>query len=362
MARQRASGTNGPLFESEHVILAHALAALVAALVFASPSMSRTEGSHDQDRCIAYVKSLGGKCRTTGSGQQLSVVEVDLSGTTVRDQDLSRLKSLVELQQLNLSQTRITGGGLVQLRGLRHLSQLFLNNTFLGDANLADVGRLTQLQTLSLGSTLVTDRGLVHLKPLTGLRILRLNGTKVTGVGLKPLIGLKNLENIAIRPSDAGLKELKRFPKLHWLRLAFSPGLTKDGLAELTRMGPLREIELGQGTTDAAMALLPSLPQLRFLSLRGSLVTDAGLEQLGSVQNIETLILGDTAITDNGLKKLKALTKLKSLFINATQVSDAGLEQLRELKSLRAIAIPQRVTQKGVARLKEALPDVLITG
>jgi hypothetical protein len=59
-------------------------------------------GQPDQRQAIAAVKALGGQVSVEPGGTRAAVVAVSLSGCTVTDADLARLKPLTGLQTLDL--------------------------------------------------------------------------------------------------------------------------------------------------------------------------------------------------------------------------------------------------------------------
>ena len=56
--------------------------------------------------------------------------------------------------------------------------------------------------------------------------------------------------------------------------------------------------------TDATLAHLQELTELRSLHLPGSQVTDAGLVHLGQLTQLQVLYLGQNRVTDAGLAHL----------------------------------------------------------
>ena len=116
----------------------------------------------------------------------------------------------------------------------------------------------------------------------------------------------------------------------------------------------------GGEVADAQLALLvPIAPQVYELNLAGSKVTDAGLAQVGQLPNLRRLHLEKTAVTDAGLAHLKNLANLEYLNLYGTAVTDAGLANLAGLKNLRSLYLWQsKVTAEGAANLKKSLPTV----
>jgi len=78
---------------------------------------------------------------------------------------------------------------------------------------------------------------------------------------------------------------------------------------------------------------------------------------LTEIGRIGAIYLYNTQITDAGLVHLAGLTSLQELF-----VTDAGLVHLKGLTSLQTLGLGNtQVTDAGVAKLKEALPNCEIS-
>jgi hypothetical protein len=97
--------------------------------------------------------------------------------------------------------------------------------------------------------------------------------------------------------------------------------------------GPVYEVVLGRGATDADLAGLCELRGLEILALSGTRVT-SGLRTFAALRSVRALSLQSDDITDAGLRHLEALKRLEVLLL-------AGCP---------------KVTDAGVARLKKALP------
>ena len=110
--------------------------------------------------------------------------------------------------------------------------------------------------------------------------------------------------------------------------------------------------------TDAEVALLaPLAQQVYSLNLAGTKVTDAGLAPVAGLTNLRRLHLEKTGVTDAGLVHLKGLANLEYLNLYNTQVTDAGLANLEGLKNLKNVYLWQsKATDAGVAKLQAALP------
>ncbi len=72
----------------------------------------------------------------------------------------------------------------------------------------------------------------------------------------------------------------------------------------------------------------------------------------------QILVLDDsTQITDAGLAHLAGLTQLRDLCLQGTQITDAGLKHLAGLTQLRELHLENtQIMDDGVKKLRQALP------
>ncbi len=80
--------------------------------------------------------------------------------------------------------------------------------------------------------------------------------------------------------------------------------------------------------TDAGLAALANLKELRRLNLSNTKIGDAGLAALLGFSNLEYLNLYGTGVTDAGIAALAKLPKLRDLYVWQTAVTDAGAKAL----------------------------------
>ena len=114
------------------------------------------------------------------------------------------------------------------------------------------------------------------------------------------------------------------------------PNDTDADMAELGKLSQLRLLVVeGPQVTDAGLVHLKGLSQLQILGMSGTQVTDAGLVHLKGLSQLQTLYLFSAQVTDAGLVHLKGLTRLQTLYLNGTQVTDAGLVHLKGLTRLQ---------------------------
>lgn len=218
------------------------IAFFAALLVFASLASLNVASKRNQVQAVAIIEELGGSVRydyekedpkvpnlfkrdavpkapnwlrkRLGDEYFGHVVSVDLSDTSVTDDDLKALRGFPHLEILNLANTSITGNGLAHLQKLTDLKVLSLWNTSVDDAGLSHIEKLTKLWQLVLDGTNISDAGLVHLEKLTNLEEwLGLTHTDITDDGLHHLEGLAKLRSLNLRMTkvtDSGAAKLKR--------------------------------------------------------------------------------------------------------------------------------------------------------
>ncbi len=114
--------------------------------------------------------------------------------------------------------------------------------------------------------------------------------------------------------------------------------------------------------SDDKPAMLGELPKTVYLRLGGTGISDAALKHVAKLPVLIRLNLENNPdITDAGLAQLEGLDKLEYLNLFATGIGDEGLQRVAGLKALRRLYVWQtKVTDAGVAKLQEALPDLEI--
>ena len=109
---------------------------------------------------------------------------------------------------------------------------------------------------------------------------------------------------------------------------------------------------------DDDLRVVARLRSLKWLSLAFQKdVTDAGLAHLKGLENLRELDLHECGIGDDGLRHVAEIATLETLDVGGTNVSDSGLRHLAVLKNLRWLGVDDtRVTDAGVQALKHHLP------
>src|SRR5262249_26230838 len=103
---------------------------------------------------------------------------------------------------------------------------------------------------------------------------------------------------------------------------------------------PVVKVDLiGCEITDADLAHLRDLPQLRELLLSDWQVTEAGLVHLKALPCLEQLTLWFDQVTDTGLTRLQGLPQLTVLTLVGTSVTDRDLAAVKALAQLEGLLL-----------------------
>jgi hypothetical protein len=139
---------------------------------------------------------------------------------------------------------------------------------------------------------------------------------------------------------------------------------TTDG--DLQRIGHLAGLHAlrcskAPAVTDAGVAHLSGLRALRDLDLYATSVADAGLAPLARMAHLRHLHLGMTRVLGPGLRMLVGLQRLEWLSLEETDVDDTVVPHVAAMRALKTIAVwGTRLSTRGVAELARALPEARI--
>lgn len=189
---------------------------------------------------------------------------------------------------------------------------------------------------------------------------------------LRKGVGEEYFRRVAIvnvdQPSDPSNDDLAVLADLRGVKqitLYDRKRITDAGLAHLSGMTDLRKLALnGTSVTGPGLRHIAQLRKLELLSLDNTPVTDEGLAHLRDLRSLKMLFMSDTKISDEGLRQLTHLSHLDSLedlqFSN-TNVTDEGLKHLYTLTGLKRVLLGgTNTTPAGVSALREALPNCKI--
>lgn len=213
---QLAPPTRAPEREAQ----GHAASEDEAAVTASSAPSSRAD-RHAESALAWLRRVLPERYGELTAAEAAELVNLDLRGATITDEDLAHLAQFANLRDLSLRGTAIT------------------------DAGLAHLARL-DLAHLELRGTAITGEAL-HMLPTARMEALHLCDTRVAGADLARLPampGLKTLKLNFLQVDDAALEALDAYPALSHLELDRSL-VTDRGLERILQLQPqLKRIEL----------------------------------------------------------------------------------------------------------------------
>jgi Leucine rich repeat len=165
---------------------------------------------------------------------QKRVVIVHLEGANISDSDILYLKEFPKLGGLYLNRTPITNAALTTIEEMAELQDLDLSGTKITALQLTG---LSKLQELKLSGTPVESMRLIRLGDL---RVLEMSGTKIDDADADDFIGFQKLHTLKLQETgitDAGLARLGRLPQLRsvWIK---GTRITQDGINNLKQVRP----------------------------------------------------------------------------------------------------------------------------
>jgi hypothetical protein len=212
----------------------------------------------------------------------------------------------------------------------------------LTDADFAQIGRLVHLRTLDVNNGL-NDARLALLQGLVALEYLQTNVADITDDGAKSLARLKSLRTLKFfHPgksfSGAGLAHLAELPNLKQLTVAGSLAFNDDGMAAVAKLTGLQEFRTWHaGSTQEGVKKLKALTNLKSLYLGQRLTyklpacpTDETVAILAEMKSLESLQLEEARLTFAALQSLKQLPALKKLTLGGIDMPKTDVERLRK--------------------------------
>jgi len=136
--------------------------------------------------------------------------------------------------------------------------------------------------------------------------------------------------------TDADMARVAQMRDLRKLDLAHTK-ITDSGLEHLKPLTGIRELSLyyAEYITDDGIAHLKGWKDLEILNLRGTRVTSKVFEHLAALPNLRQLDLGFTQIDDEGFDRLASLVHIERLGIGGNRLSGTCLPVLKLLPALR---------------------------
>jgi hypothetical protein len=239
----------------------------------------------------------GATWQAAPSGGITEIVIPDGSRVTADDVALfAQFPGLTKLQILNCRE--FDDAMVAQLAGLEGLTSLAITNSGIGDPAVAMIAAsFPDLVELDLSSN-----------------------TNLTGASMKSIASLSKLERLALVQTRFNDLNFRRVSKLQALEAVDIRGNMEAG--------------------DMTLTVLGSLPHLRALKHRSSVVTDEGLAALAKSGTLDSLLAQDFAITNASGHHLASLIGLTSLEVFRCQgFGSEGVLALAPLKKLSRLTL-----------------------
>lgn len=162
-------------------------ALVLGCLIGSTNAQEKPMPSEAEKAAIAEIKKSGGQVMELAQNDARLDVAFHLADGKIEDAQLTPLKNLPKLAQLNVRGKDISDAGLANIKDSKGLIRLHLEKTKVTDAGLEQLKGLENLEYLNLYGTAVTDAGLKHLEGLKKLKKLYLWQTQVTDAGVAAL-------------------------------------------------------------------------------------------------------------------------------------------------------------------------------
>ncbi len=373
------------------------LIAAVAALLAVAVGLGAFFGLRDSVGRVGPVSGLPGEVQRgdqprlkkaevpsitiQGTEYSTDLMQLELNGLGLTDEDILDLKYMINLRYLNLDDNDLTD--LSPVSGLTDLEQLSVNN----NPNLTDlspVAGLTDLEQINV----MNNPDLTDLSPLaglTGLRNVHFDSSLVTdysfmagmtkleyvylfdiqeGTDLSALSGLTNVKTIVIDRNNfiSDLSFLSGMTGLQSLSLQVSPSLEELDLSFAANMTELTRLEIYNYNQDTVsvtdLTPLAGLTRLQILSIPAEVKSLAPLAGLTELQSLNLQLRNGNSsyypLTDIGA--LSGMTKLTTLSLALGDVKDlspvSGLTSLTELNLYGNFDCPDLQFLSGLTKLR----------
>jgi energy-coupling factor transporter ATP-binding protein EcfA2 len=117
-----------------------------------------------------------------------------------------------------------------------------------------------------------------------------------------------------------------------------------------------------EASPDTVISLLSGVGKVGALNLSGTKITDAALAQLKELPDLKSLDLSATDITNQGIDHISEMSQLTHLVLNDTMITEAALPLLEKLVNLKTLDLSHnRINQASVGQLRRKLPDCSVS-
>ena len=172
-------------------------------------------------------------------------------------EDLSVLKECSSITRLNIESMKLTD---IDFLGQMNLNILYMNNAEIEDRNMKPLLEVKNLQELCIGD--VPEEMAEVLPQMSNLKGLIMWGGNTVLKNLEPLKGMESLESLAVSSPVSSLEGIENFPNLYALSIGFS--FITD-LTPVLEAKQLHYIDISNADIESYQPLLehPTLAQVQ---------------------------------------------------------------------------------------------------
>jgi hypothetical protein len=285
---------------------------------------------------------------------------LSLTGIELTSDALEHVAKLPALQTLVLNGTDVTGI-LQPIAGIPRLHTLDLSRSSVKDDDLTALIGLTNLRTLMLNDTDITDAAAPLIAQLSGVRALDLSGTQITDAGVAEIAALDALEVLRLDftgVTNAGIASLR----METLReLSLSGTSVDNGVAEsLTHFPDLSALSVYDTKFDTQF---DREDYEQFLAKVGHNVTLKGLKVWGELRDspdlpskIQNVQWGTLSGREGGYKVLQDDTQLQVKLFSPNMGSDSRYSDAANNANVGQVTVLRPVVGDFDVRVK-VIPD-----
>lgn len=150
-----------------------------------------------------------------------------------------------------------------------------------------------------------------------------------------------------------------------WMPEATAPEWVLKGLGDPWQYAfyDLSSLSASRPQDDAWVSLLENSLGVRDLELDGCQITEEAIARLGHLETLRSLTIRRIPLSDAAWRHLTQLPHLESLDLEDIAIGEEGLRHLAKCRHLTYLriappgGIPSRLTETGLAELRQALPQ-----
>lgn len=298
---------------------------------------------------------------------------VTISEGRVTDAGVKHLAALSKLEAVNLYQTQVTATAVAELQAAMPKCRITLTDSDITPRSNTDAdrelakwvlesgGKLQVIESEAWGAGKAIHSATDLPDSFYGLKIDLSDCQALVDADLKRFRSLAKPFSLVVartRITDAGLAELHGLWNLRRLDVGGTK-VTRAGLESLGDLPTLSEIDLiATSTTDEDLSLLSRFPKLEVLAIGRVHLTERGVQALSMQPNIVKLYCDGLAQSHS--KSLGNLRQLKEFSAGGSQFGDACLEPLAKLPNLIVLGLHNTsITDEGIAKLPVVAPRLL---